>query len=353
MLKRIRNSILVTFLVLTLFTVGCNNAKEPVMEEKATLTGTVEAREIDIRNKIPGEIKTLKVEEGQSVKKGDLLYEIDPKDLIAKKMQAEAGINGAEAQLNKAISGARAQEIAQIEALLAKANAKVQLLQTKYDRLLQLYEAEALPKDKLDDVETELTVAKLDVEAVTAQLSLAQEGANKDDIAALRAQASGAKAVLAEVNLHIQDTKVYAPFDGVVSEVIAKEGELIGQGTPVLTISNYQDKWVEANMDEIKVVDIKIGDEVEFVSKAYPDEPFKGKIVSLNQNPDFAIKKSTNELNEKDTITYAVKINVLADERTLLPGMMVDILLKDKNVIEKDTKENDIKDKDIKNGENL
>lgn len=351
MLKKSHVLILVSFLTLAFLSTGCNT-DEKVMEEQRYLTGTVDAQEIDIRNKIPGNIKVLNVEEGQYVKKGDLLYEINPKDLIAKQLQAQAGINGAQAQLNKALSGARSQEVAQIETLQEKAQAKVDLLEVKYDRLLQLYEADALPKDKLDDIETELKVAKLDVEAVGAQLSLAQEGADKNDIEALKAQKQGADAVLAEVNSHIEDTKVYAPIDGVVSLIIAEQGELISQGTPVLTISNYKDKWIEMNLDEVDIVDVKIGEEVEFFTKAFPEEPFKGKVVSINQNPDFAIKKSTNELNEKDTITYAVKIKAFDDPRTLLPGMKVDIVLQNLKPNERNTEKEEIKTKEdaIKKG---
>ena len=345
MSKKFQLLILIAIFMLALFSMACSALDKEDTEEVNTITGTVDAQEIDIRNKIPGEISVLHVEEGQYVKQGDLLYEINPKDLLAKQLQAQAGINAAQAQLNKAISGARSQEISQIESLLEKAQAKVELLEVKYDRVFQLYEAEAVPKDQLDDIETELKVSRLDVEAVTAQLSLATEGADKDDIAALKAQKEGADAVLAEVNLHISDTKVYAPFDGMVSLIIAEQGELISQGTPVLTISNYKDKWVEMNVDEIEVVDIVIGEEVDFFTKAFPDEAFKGKIVSINQNPDFAIKKATSDLNKKDTITYAVKIKALEDERTLLPGMMVDVVLKGKDSKKDSAGEDPVKEK--------
>lgn len=311
------------FLLILIFSVGCSTTNNGTDEK--IITGTVEAQEIDVRNKIPGHILTLKVEEGQEIKKGDLLYTIDPKDIEVKKLQAEAQLEAAQAQLNKALSGARKQEIAQIQAVLAKAQAKEELLQKKYNRLYPLYEAGALPKDQLDEVETELTASKMDVKAAQEKLDLALEGARYEDIKAAQAQVEGANAILQEVNLHLTDTKVFAPISGNVSLVIAKEGELIGTGTPVITITDYKDCWVEANVDETEVVKLKVGQQAKIFSKAYPEEPFMGEIISINKNPDFAIKKSTNELNEKDTITYAVKIKILEDERVLYPGMLVDI----------------------------
>lgn len=321
--RNIRKSYIGLIFILALFMVGCSSNEVSEIESKPT--GKVEAQDMDIRSKIPGNILTVNVEEGQEVKKGDLLYEIDPKDLNVKKAQAEAKASGAKAQLDKALSGARKQEIAQIEAVLEQAKAKETLLQNKYNRMYPLYEAEALPKDTLDELQTQLTAAKYDVKAVTEKLAMAREGARKEDIEALKAQYDGAMALLEEVKIHLEDTKVYAPMDGTVSTVLAKAGELIGQGTPVVSLINYKDRWVEANIDETEIVKLKIGDKVDLLSKAYPDKPFKGQIVSINQNPDFAIKKSTNELNEKDTITYAVKFKILEDERSLFPGMLLEI----------------------------
>ena len=84
------------------------------------LIGNVEAKEMDVSSKTPGRIMKLYVDEGEEVEKRDLLFEIDPKDLQVKKMQAEAAVRAAEAQLNKALSGARQQEINSAKVLLEK-----------------------------------------------------------------------------------------------------------------------------------------------------------------------------------------------------------------------------------------
>lgn len=291
------------------------------------VVGTVEAKEVDVSSKIPGKIIKLHVQEGREVKEGDLLFEINPEDLEVKKLQAEAAVKAAEAQLNKALNGARQQEIAAAKALWEKAQAKVELLQQKYDRLYPLYEAEALPEDKLNELQTQLKVAKLDVKAAREQYNMALEGARREDIKALEAQYEGAKAKLKEVLINLEETEVTAPIAGNVSMVICDQGELVGSGMPVITITDYQDSWVEINVEEVDMGKVYLGQPAEIRSKAYPDLVFPGEVISIKKNPDFAVHKATNELNEQDIITYEVKVKLLESKEQLYPGMLVDVTL--------------------------
>ncbi|MFZ7101900.1 MAG: HlyD family secretion protein [Peptococcaceae bacterium] len=309
--------------------VGCDSGERQAAAAGSNLhfTGTVEAKEVDVSSKIPGRIIELHVQEGMEVKEGTLLFEIDPADLEVKKLQAEAGVKAAEAQLNKAVNGARKQQIAQAKAVLGQAEAQVELLQKKYERLLPLYEAEALPQDQLDEVATKLDVARLQAEAAVEQYDLVLEGAQAEDIKALEAQYAGARAKLQEVLINLEETEVVAPGKGSVSMLIAEKGELVGSGMPVITITDYRDSWVEINVKETEMGQVRLGQKAELQSKAYPDYIFQGEVISINKNPDFAISKSTNELNEKDIISYAVKIKINDTAKQLYPGMLLEVTL--------------------------
>lgn len=316
----------------TIFIVsGCSSIEKEASASSNTLvvTGRVEATEVDVSSKIPGRIMNLRVKEGMEVKEGALLFQIDPKDLEVKKLQAEAAVKAAEAQLNKALNGARKQQITQAKSVLAQAEAQVQLLEKKYERLLPLYEAEALPEDQLHELETKLNVARMQMDAARAQLDLVLEGAQGEDIQALEAQYEGAKAKLKEVLINLEETEITAPISGNISMVICEQGELVGAGMPVITITDYSDVWVEVNIDETEIGKVKLGQGAEIRSKAYPQEILKGEVISINKNPDFAIKKSTNELNDQDIISYAVKIKLNASDKQLYPGMQVEVFLGD------------------------
>lgn len=298
-------------------------------KDNSIFTGTVEAREIDVRNKIPGRISEVLVSEGQDVVEGDILWKIDPMDVNVKKLQAEAALKGAEAQLQKGINGARQQDIKSAKSLADKAQAKVDLLEKKHSKLIALFEGGGISRDSLDEFETEYLASQMDAEAAKQQYLMALEGARAEDILALQAQRDAAAAVLEEVNINLAETQVKAPISGSVSMLISNKGELIGSGTPVITITDYQDAWVEFNADEEKIGMIKMGDKYSIFSKAYPGTEFTGEVTSINKNPDFAIKKSTNELNSQDTITYAVRLKIEKDENSetniLYPGMLTEV----------------------------
>ena len=210
-----------------------------------------------------------------------------------------------------------------------KAAAKAELLEKKHERLVAVFEAGGLSRDKLDEFETELFAAQSDRLAAEEQYKMALEGARAEDILALEAQREGAEAVLEEVLLNLAETEVKAPISGCVSLLISDEGELIGTGTPVATITDYADSWVEIDLDETELDKVFVGQLAEVVTKTYDGKVFSGEVISINKNPDFAIKKSTNELNDQDMITFAVKIRITDQEKILYPGMMVEVSLKE------------------------
>ncbi|AMJ40550.1 HlyD family secretion protein [Anaerotignum propionicum] len=275
------------------FTSGCTAAKADatVVEEKPNVvTGTVECKEVYIRAKIPGYLTNIPVVEGQEISKGDLLFSSDQRDILVKQTQATGTLNAA-------------------KAVMEKAQANVSLLETEYAKYQELFELEAVAEDTMDKLKTQLEAAKLDVQAATSQYQAAQ-------------------GVISEVNLNLSQTAQYAPCNGTVTMVSSSVGELVGSGTTIVTLTDYDDRWINANVDEYEVGKLAIGQTVPLTSKTYPDKVFHGKIVNVSKNPDFAIKKSTNELNDQDVITYKVKIALSGEDDIMLyPGMLVSVNL--------------------------
>lgn len=286
-------------LLLALLVVGCfagsgcaseeANATAPV-EEPNIVTGTVECKEVYIRAKIPGYLTDIPVVEGQEISKGDLLFSSDKRDILVKQTQATGTLNAA-------------------KAVMEKAQANVELLEAEYTKYQELYELEAVAQDTMDKLTTQLAAAKLDVQAATSQYEAAQ-------------------GVIAEVNLNLSQTAQYAPCNGTVTLVSSSVGELVGSGTTIITLTDYDDRWINANVDEYEVGKLAIGQTVPLTSKTYPDTVFQGTIVNVSKNPDFATKKSTNELNDQDVVTYKVKIALSGEDDIMLyPGMLVSVNL--------------------------
>lgn len=295
---------------------GCGaQAEETEQAEQGNfVTGTVECKEVYIRAKIPGYLTDIPVEEGQEVKKGDLLFSTDQRDVQVKQTQASATAQAAAGQVEAAKNAVQA-----AAAVVDKANANVQLLETEYAKYQELYAIDAVSQDNMDKLTTQLEAARKDAQAAAAQQQAAQ-----GQYEAATGQLKAAQGVLAEVNLNLSQTSQYAPCNGTVTMISSSVGELIGTGTTIVTLTDYGDRWIMANVDEYEIGKLQIGQEIPLTSKAYPDTIFHGKIVNISKNPDFAIKKSTNELNDQDVVTYEVKIALSGEDDVMLyPGMLV------------------------------
>lgn len=294
---------------------GTQTTKETEQAEQGNfVTGTVECKEVYIRAKIPGYLTDIPIEEGQEVQEGDLLFSTDKRDVQVKQTQASATAQAAAGQAEAAKNAVEA-----AGKLVEKANANVQLLETEYAKYQELYAIDAVSQDNMDKLTTQLEAAKLD-----AQAALAQQQAAQGQYEAATGQLNAAQGVLAEVNLNLSQTSQYAPCNGTVTLISSSVGELIGTGTTIVTLTDYSDRWIMANVDEYEIGKLRIGQEIPLTSKAYPDTVFHGKIVNISKSPDFAIKKSTNELNDQDVVTYEVKIALSGEDDIMLyPGMLV------------------------------
>lgn len=335
-------------------------AAEKEVEER--LQGVVESKEVSINSKLPGRIVKIYVEEGTEVKAGQLLVEIEDSNLEAKKVQADAQLKAAQAgfeaatieaeaaeaahkavmhqveaaqsTLDKANNGARKQEIAQ-------AQAAYDLWKKTYDRVAALYEKGAVSAQKLDEVKTQMDVAEL-------QLSIAKEGARAEDksgaqaivqSAASMAQAAAEKATMAkagvkaaeqkvemakgvvqEVEAYLKDAKITAPIDGVVTVLNSHEGELVSSGMSIATVTDVKDSWVEVKVKETEVNQLSLNQKALLTVPGIPGKIFEGKIVRINQKPDFATKLATTDNGDFDIRAYGVKIRIDNIDMVLRPG---------------------------------
>ncbi|MBB6217110.1 HlyD family secretion protein [Anaerosolibacter carboniphilus] len=338
--KRITISVLGLLMIPFLIS-GCSSANGqahtgPFDESQGIVSqGIVEAKEVSINSKIPGKIMKLHVEEGQEVQAGDILVEISSDELKAKEAQAKALIEAAQASLNaaqgqvdaanaqlqKAENGARVQEIAQ-------AQAYCDLMQKTYDRVEKLFEKGAVSAQKKDEVATQLEVAK-------QQLSLAQEGARTEDKSgaqalvaqalSMREAAKGkleqAQAGLQEVQAYLKDTVIVSPISGTITIINADEGELVSSGMSIATVTDLNNTWVEVKIKETDLEKITVDQKVDVKLSSFPEKGFEGKVVRMNQKPDFATKRSTNDNGEFDILSYGVKIELDNKDKVLRPGM--------------------------------
>ena len=290
--------------------------------EPTIIQGTVECTTYKASSKIAGRIEEMKVEQGDHVTKGQLLYVLSTPELDAKLRQAEAVKSAATALDQKALAGARVQQIEAALNMWQKAQAGKELAQKTYDRVKALYDKGVVPEQKFDEADANYRAMVATERAAKAQYDLAVAGASKEDKDAAAAQVQQAEGVVSEVESYISDAMVYAPVDGEVSTIIAEQGELVGTGYPVVAILDTTDTWVTFNIKETLLPKITVGMKMTAYVPAL-DRNVELEVSYISVQADFATWSATRTQGSFDIRTFAVKARPVTDVENIRPGMSV------------------------------
>ena len=290
--------------------------------EPTIIQGTVECTTYKASSKIAGRIEEMKVEQGDHVTKGQLLYVLSTPELDAKLRQAEAVKSAATALDQKALAGARVQQIEAALNMWQKAQAGKELAQKTYDRVKALYDKGVVPEQKFDEADANYRAMVATEMAAKAQYDLAVAGASKEDKDAAAAQVQQAEGVVSEVESYISDAMVYAPVDGEVSTIIAEQGELVGTGYPVVAILDTTDTWVTFNIKETLLPKITVGMKMTAYVPAL-DRNAELEVTYISVQADFATWSATRTQGSFDIRTFAVKARPVTDVENIRPGMSV------------------------------
>lgn len=283
--------------------------------------GEVESTQIKVASKLIGRIDSLPVHKGQSIKQGDLLFTLSSPEVEAKLAQANAALQAAEAQQNKATSGARSEDIQAAYNTFLKADAARSLAEKTFERVNNLYKEGVLPAQKRDEAETRLTAAKETANAARAIWNKAKSGARIEDKAAAKALVARAEGVITEVESYLTETNIYAPASGEIANIIAEEGELVPAGYPVVTLANLEDCWITFNLREDLLAAIRMGSEFKAQFPALGGREITLKVSYIHPLGSFATWNATKTTGDFDMKTFEVHARPLSPVKGLRPGM--------------------------------
>ena len=272
--------------------------------------GFVEATTLRLASKIAGRIEKIFVEEGDSVSVGDTLYVISTPELDAKLSQVEAVLSGARAVDRRAKAGTRPPIVRSAYDMWQKAKVGVTLARQTYERVQRLYKEGVVTAQKLDEAYASLAAAKATEQAAKSQYVLAVEGASREDKAAAAAQVRQAQSVVEEVERYLADRVVCSPVEGVVATVVASEGEIVGSGYPVVTVTENDTAKAVFNIPETLLPQISCGKYFEAEVPALGSRELF-EVSSISVEADFATQSATSARGDFDIRTFEVKMTPL------------------------------------------
>jgi HlyD family secretion protein len=350
------------------------------------VSGNIELTEVDMSFKTAGRLVERRFDEGDTVKKGDIVAELDRDQLAQQKdrdvaavasadsqyqqlqtsiaMQKEtlagdiaarkADLAQARAHLEELLNGSRPQEIQESRAGASDARAQYQLAKADWNRAQTLFKNEDISRQQYDQYHTRLDSAQAILHEAEHRLSLVEEGPRKEDIAGARDQVAsaeqavklaeanrlelqrkeeqlgqqkaaidGAKAQAGITGVMLSDTIISSPIDGVVLVKSAEPGEVLAAGTTVLTIGDIDHPWLRGYISEGDLGRVKLGQKADITSDSFPGKTYPGHVSFIASDAEFTPKQiQTNE--ERVKLVYRIKIDVDNQRHELKNNMPVE-----------------------------
>jgi len=306
--------------VIALLTSGCGNNHE---SNSIEASGTIESVNVTVSSKTSGQIKQLYFNEGDRVKKGDLLVEIDHDLLDIQLRQSEAGVDLANAQLKLLRSGARKEDIRQSEELVKQGKINLDLAKLDRDRAEELYRQNAGTEKLYDDSKARYELALAQYNSARENLQKVKSIIRPEEIESAQANLKKAISAVDMLKKNIEDCRIYSPVDGFVSKKFVEAGEMIAPTGSLLRISNLETVHLVIYVPETELSKVKLGQSAEIKIDAFKDKVYTSKIIFISPEAEFT-PKNIQTPEERTKLVFAVKIEIANPEFELKPGLPAD-----------------------------
>jgi HlyD family secretion protein len=313
------------------------------------LEGIVDANQVVVSPKVQGILERLNVDEGSSVRAGELIATLDTAELAANLEADRASVANLRSQLAQSqsnyqmaltetagdLAGAEAR-LSVTKAQLAQSQSQLERVRNDFQRTEALSERGVSAKQDLDHWSADLRTQQATVGAQSEQVRAAEadlvhaqagqfrKSAAQSAVGSTQAQLHNAESELVAAQARLSYTQVVAPIAGIVSVLVARQGEVVGPSAPVATIIDPRSTWVRVGIPETYADHIAVGEKLAIQTPS--GQIVDGTVLTKGVEGDFATQFDLNQLN-RNIRCVALKIAVPNPELTLTPGMTAKVLL--------------------------
>lgn len=303
------------------------------LEVTVAETGTIQPlTKVEIKSKVAGQVDKILVDVGAHVKKGQLLIQLDTKDMERQRAQSEADLSMAQARLAKLKAGARLWEIKEAQAQLSQREANYRRASEEFRRSEAALQASTITPRDAESARSEYAGARAQLEESRARLSLLKAGSRQEEIQEAVAQCRKAAMALRAAEDQLAYASIRAPMDGTIIRRGIEEGEMVSpgvsataQGTSMLTVADLGNLIIQSNLNQVDVGKVRLGQKVEIRVDSAPGKVFFGKVWKVA--PAAEAEKDSQQATIQ-TFPVKTRINSGASAEVLRPGMTADIDIK-------------------------
>ncbi len=285
------------------------------------------SEDIKVGSEINGKLKSVLVEEGDHVRRGQVLAILQNADYQAQVASAEADLAKREADLRKTVNGARTEERREALAAVNEAQAVMENARAEMERRQRLYRSGAVSREEADRFEREYKVARARHDEATQHYALLDDPAREEDRTRGKADVALAIAQLNEARARFQKTFIRSPLDGIVLRRFHRAGESVTNSSnsadPIVTLGNVRALRVRVDVDENDVAKVRLGDRAYVTADAFGNREFSGHVVRIGlemgpknvrtdeptERVDKKILETLIELDEGHELPIGLRVN--------------------------------------------
>jgi HlyD family secretion protein len=284
------------------------------------LSGHIEATQTDLAFKVSGKIVKIYFQEGDWVRTGQKVAELDAQDLKNEVDQAKAKVGAARANLDKLMAGYRPQEIKEAKADVDRARADLVDRKLDFDRYQILFQRKVVAATTRDKYEANYLMAQATLKGAREKYDMLKEGYRREDIDKARAELQQAQATLDLAETRLGYATILSPVDGAVLVKPAEVGEVAAVGSNVLTLGLLDDIWFEGYIPETDLVRVKLHQRAIITTDSYPGKQYPAWVSYISSKAEFT-PKTVETFKERVTLVYRTKIRADNPNHELRPGM--------------------------------
>ena len=297
-----------------------------------TLYGNIDIRQVQLSFHDPEHIAEMKVEEGDKVKKGQLLAVQDLERFNSNLQAAQARLQAQQQQVAKLDAGTRKEDLAKAWADVEAVIATVKFAKIELKREQTLVKKSLTSKESVDRAQASLDEAKAKLNAVRAQYALLKKGPRIEDIAAAKALLDADKVAVSLAEQKIEDAHLYAPSNGIIRDRVLEPGDMADGHSAVYTLALVDPVWARTYVPETELGKLHHGQQAFIHTDSHPEKSYQGWIGYISPTAEFTPKAiETPEL--RTSLVYQMRVFACNPDDELRLGMPVTVTItpNDKN----------------------
>ena len=298
----------------------------PREKDHLTLYGNVDIREVSLAFNGGERIAAIRVEEGQAVRKGELLAELETQRLTLAVERNAARVDAQARVVEKLLAGTRKEEILEARAQVEAVRQRAESARRTYERLRPLAAENLASRDRVDTAMALADSEQAILAAAVERLNLAERGPRKEDIAAARATLRVLEAELAIARQNLADTRLVASDDGIIRNRILEPGDMASPGRPVLTLALTDPVWVRAYISETDLGRIHPGMPAAVITDSFPDKRYPAWIGYISPTAEFT-PKTVETADVRTHLVYQVRVFACNPANELRLGMPATVVI--------------------------